>query len=132
MQNLLFYLGFTTLITHELDAVAQSEWRLLFFLRQIPDSAASAIFIALHVPLLTFILWLTTHENDVARQRSQLALSSFLVIHAGLHKHLEHHLDYSFTSPLSLSLIYGGGLLGLAYMGTAVLSGKESANDSQN
>ncbi|MEM6436662.1 MAG: DUF6713 family protein [Cyanobacteria bacterium P01_D01_bin.115] len=40
MNNLLFYLGFATLITHELDAMTQSEWRLLFILRNLSKKAS--------------------------------------------------------------------------------------------
>ncbi len=116
MKNLLFYLGLSTLIAHELDAMTQSEWRLLYGLRRLSEPAAASTFVALHVPLMAGILWLTTHELESVRGRSRLALSIFLVVHAGLHQRLSDHPAYTFTSPLSVSLIYGAGLLGLAYL----------------
>ena len=42
LRNWLFYLGFATLATHELDAMTQSEWRLLYLLRDLPDPVAGA------------------------------------------------------------------------------------------
>jgi hypothetical protein len=122
MKNLLFLLGLSTLIAHELDAVTQSEWRLLYILRRLPESLASSAFVALHVPLMAGILWLTTHESESVRGRSRLAMSMFLVVHAGLHQRLSNHPAYTFISPLSLALIYGGGLLGLAYVILAAIA----------
>lgn len=122
MNNLLFCLGFSTLVTHELDAVTQSEWRLLFILRRLPEQLAASVFVALHVPLLTLLSWLAFHESKPVRYWSRLVLSAFLIAHAGMHKRLEHHLAYTFTSPLSLALIYGAGLLGLAYIVSTLLS----------
>lgn len=119
MQNLktwLFYLGFATLTTHELDAMTQSEWRVLWLLRELPDPFARDLFVLLHVPLLALLLWLTFHPQARIRDGSRLALSGFLVVHVGLHLSLQAHPAYSFFSPLSLGLIYGGGLLGLGYL----------------
>ncbi len=131
MNNLLFYLEFSTLVTHELDAITQSEWRLLFILRQLPEHLAVSVFVALHVPLLTLLFWLTFHESQPVRYGSRLMLSAFLIIHAGIHKRLEHHLAYTFTSPLSFGLIYGAGLLGLAYVISILLSSQiTTATDS--
>lgn len=115
MNNLIFHLGLATLITHELDAMAQAEWRLLFILRQWPEQIASATFIILHVPLIAGILWLTNNESGRILYWSRIVVATFLIIHAGLHRLLEHHPNYTFDSPLSLSLIYGGGFLGLVY-----------------
>ena len=47
-----------TLFTHELDAVSQSEWRLLYILRTMPDAQGAFWFVALHVPLFAALLWI--------------------------------------------------------------------------
>jgi hypothetical protein len=115
MNNLLFYLGLATLITHELDAMTQSEWRLLFILRRLPEQIASTTFVILHMPMITGLLWLTNHKSLRIRNWSRIIVATFLIIHAGLHQLLENHPSYTFDSLLSLSLIYGGGLLGFLY-----------------
>ena len=122
MNNLLFYLGFSTLMAHELDAMTQLEWRLLFILRRLPEHLVTSVFVALHIPLLTLLFWLTFHESKPVRYWSRLTLSACLTVHAGMHKRLEHHLAYTLTSPLSLGLIYGAGLLRLAYIISVLLS----------
>ncbi len=126
MQNLLFYLGFATLMAHELDAMTQAEWRLLFILSRLPDTTASAAFVLLHIPLVAGLLWLTTSEAPWVRQGSRLTVATFLVIHAGLHKRLDHHPLYTFDSDLSLGLIYGGGLLGLLYLGAVFVASRQN------
>ncbi|MBF2015154.1 MAG: hypothetical protein IGS23_08120 [Rivularia sp. T60_A2020_040] len=116
MKNLLFYLGFATIITHELDAMTQSEWKLLFILRSLPEQTASSAFVMLHVPLITVLLWLTNNQSLVFKNWSRIAFALFMIIHSGLHKLLENSLNYTFNSSLSLRLIYGSGLLGLLYL----------------
>ena len=56
--DLLFYLAFSGLITHELDAVHKHEWRLLFVLRSMADAPACRAFVLLRVPLFAVLLWL--------------------------------------------------------------------------
>jgi hypothetical protein len=115
MNNLLFYLGLATLLTHELDAMSQSEWRLLFILRRLPEQMASTTFVILHIPMIAGLLWLTNNESRLVRHWSRIIVATFLIIHAGLHKLLEHHPSCTFDSLLSLSLIYGGAVLGFLY-----------------
>ncbi|MGF1673641.1 MAG: DUF6713 family protein [Rivularia sp. (in: cyanobacteria)] len=116
MKNLLLYLGFATIITHELDAMTQSEWRLLFILKSLPEQTALPIFVILHVPLITVLLWLTNNKSEVTKNWSRIAFALFMIIHSGLHKLLENSPNYTFNSSLSLGLIYGAGLLGLLYL----------------
>jgi len=125
MNNLLFYLGFATLITHELDAMTQSEWKLLFILRNLPDQVASVTFVILHIPLITILLWLINNESLRVRHWSRIAIATFLIIHAGLHKLLEQNSAYTFNSLLSLSLIYGGGFLGFIYLISIFISWRQ-------
>lgn len=122
MKNLIFYLGFATLITHELDAMTQSEWRLLFILRSLPDQIASFTFVVVHIPLIAGLLWVTNHKFISIRHWSRILVSTFLMVHIGLHKLLEHQPDYTFNSLLSLGLIYGGGLIGFIYLGLIFIS----------
>jgi hypothetical protein len=129
MKNIIFNLGFATLITHELDAMTQSEWKLLFILRNLPEQIAPSAFVILHVPLIAALLWLTNNEFEVVKNWSRIALAAFLIIHSGLHKLLENHPDYTFNSWLSLELIYGGGLLGLLYLIWVFMSWKSISNN---
>ncbi len=129
MKNIIFNLGFATLLTHELDAIAQSEWKLLFILRSLPEETAPSAFVIIHVPLIAALLWLTNNESQLIKNWSRIALAAFLVIHSGLHKLLENSPNSSFNSLLSLGLIYGGGLLGLLYLIWVFMSWRSMSNN---
>lgn len=128
MRNLTFHLGLSMLIAHELDAVLQAEWRLLFILRRMPEDAAATAFILLHVPLVAGLLWITNHASEHLRNNSRLVTAIFFIIHAGLHKRLGHHVNYSFTSPLSVFLIYGAGVLGIGYLLASFLASRHATS----
>lgn len=113
--DLLFFTGLSFLICHELDAVAQAEWRLLPVLSGLSDEHAYPWFVALHIPLFAFILWWTGSTTLRARRRSQLLVDAFLVIHAALHTALHAHEDYTFHSMLSQVCIYGAAAVGLIH-----------------
>ena len=98
MKNLLFHLGFATIITHELDAMTQSEWKLLFILRSLPEETAPSAFVIIHIPLIAALLWLINNEYQLIKKWSRIAFAAFLLIHSGLHKLLEHNPNYTFNS----------------------------------
>jgi hypothetical protein len=116
MKNLLFNLGLATLCTHELAAVTQSEWHLLYILNNLPEQIAANTFVVAHVPLFTIIFWLGFNDNPKVRKWARIIFSLFLIIHAGLHKAIENHPLYTFNSLISKSLIFGAGLIGLLYL----------------
>jgi len=115
-RSLVFYLMLATLFTHELDAVVQAEWRLLYVLRALPSADGQFWFVLLHVPLFAGLLCLLTHEAWRVRQLTRLSLAVFAVIHAGLHYRLSAEPLYTFTSPLSLALIYGAAALAILFL----------------
>ena len=114
--DFVFFLGLALLVCHELDAVARSEWRLLWVLGNLPEQTASGAFIALHVPLFAMLFWLTGNTAWQIRRVSQVAVDGFLLIHAGLHWRLIDHEFYAFHSSLSKWLIFGGAAVGLAHL----------------
>jgi hypothetical protein len=116
IQNVLFNLGLATLSTHELDAVTQSEWHLLYILNNLPEQIAANTFVVLHVPLFTIIFGLGFNDNPKVRKWARIIFSLFLIIHAGLHKALENHPLYTFNSLISKCLIFGAGLIGVLYL----------------
>lgn len=111
----LFYLAFSSLITHELDAVHKHEWRLLFILRGMPDESARRAFVLIHIPLFAVLLWLAAHTNADVRFRTMLGLDMFMVVHAGLHWRLSGHPKYEFNTGYSRLIIYGTAVLAAAH-----------------
>ena len=118
MRNVFFYLGLGTLLTHELDAVSNHEWRLLPVLRSLPDDLAMDTFILLHVPLFAVLLAVVSSTDKQLRKRSRLGVSLFLIIHAGLHLWFMDNPRYEFASAVSNVLIFSGALLGGLHLAT--------------
>ena len=116
IRFLIFWTGFAFLLAHELDAVAQSEWRLLPLLNLLTDETAYKTFVALHVPIVVLLIWLFTHPSTIVRWRSRLALDAFLCAHALVHWLMSGDAEYTFHSPLSEAMIYGGGAVGLIHI----------------
>jgi lysylphosphatidylglycerol synthetase-like protein (DUF2156 family) len=111
--------------THELDAMAQSEWRLLYILRSLSDEQGRWWFVALHVPLFGVLLALLHHGQHKVQQFSRIGFSLFCIVHVFLHWRLRNDPLSTFTTALSWSLIIGAGLLGVVYLGmTAVRKSK--------
>ncbi len=100
------------LMAHELDAVAQSEWRLLPGLSLLDDGPGRSVFIALHVPLLMALTWALFLSSVVVQRRARLGLGAFMAVHVGLHATLEVPGVSSFPEWLSRAFILGAGLVG--------------------
>lgn len=114
--TILTQLMLATLFTHELDAMTQSEWRLLYVLRSLEDAQGRWWFVVIHV-LLFWALIALTHRAKVSVQRvSRMAFAAFCIVHALLHLRLRDDPLSTFSSPLSWSLIFGAAALGVAYL----------------
>lgn len=115
-MNLLFYFSVAALFTHEMDAVMQAEWRLLYFLQDMPDAAAYPVFVLLHFPLFLLFFWLSSHSNRRVREGFRLVVATFLVVHAGLHWRLSGRENYGFEGVFSNTWIVLAALGGAAYV----------------
>lgn len=113
--DLLFFTALSLLLCHELDAVAQSEWRLLPVLKRLSDESAYGWFVALHIPLFALLLWWTSSTIPKIRCVAQLTLDGFMMVHAGLHLALHDRPEYTFHAPLSEALIFGAAVLATAH-----------------
>ena len=100
------------LLGHELDAVTQSEWRLLPGLSLLGDDDGRRAFIALHLPLFAALVCALFLSSPTIQRRSRLGLALFMMVHVGLHATLEVPGVSSFPELLSRLFILGAGLVG--------------------
>lgn len=124
IPKVLIQLMLAVLFTHELDAMTQSEWRLLYVLRSLSDEQGRWWFVAIHMPLFWALIMLTHHSRDLVQSVSRTGLAVFCIIHALLHWRLANDPLSTFSSPLSWSLILGVAALGAAYLGMAARAAK--------
>ena len=111
-----FYLAFSGLLAHELDAVHKHEWRLLFLLRKMPDESARQAFVLIHIPVIAVLLWLISYPDEPVGYWTVVSLDLFMVVHAVLHWRLSNHPNYEFRTTHSRLLIYGPAALALIHL----------------
>jgi hypothetical protein len=106
--SLLYFFAVAGIMTHELDAIHEHEWR--FFFPMLGDQAAFRLFTIVHIPLFGLILW------GVPQRNFQIGLDLFLIIHVGLHWILRNHPKIEFKSLFSRVIIVGTGLVAAAHL----------------
>ena len=116
MRDVAFYLGLGSLLTHEIDAIPNHEWRGLPLLGTLPDETGMLVFIAAHVPLFAVLIALVASKDERIRRYSRLGISAFLVVHALLHVLSAGAPTYELASRLSRLLIFGSAVLGGLYL----------------
>ena len=116
MKHWAFFLGLGALFTHELDAVANHEWRVLPLIRALPEDSGAFLFIMAHLPIFALVVALVASPDAKIQLRSRVALSLFLIIHGILHTLFMNHPAYEFSSTLSNILIFGGSIFGATHL----------------
>ena len=122
--KVLTQLMLAVLFTHELDAMTQSEWRLLYVLRNLNDEQGRWWFVAIHIPLFWALIVLTHHASDQVQRASRVGLAAFCIVHALLHWRLASDPLSTFNSALSWGLILGAAALGATYLWMAAQAAK--------
>ncbi|MCP4003821.1 MAG: hypothetical protein GY725_06460 [bacterium] len=101
-------LGLSLILTHEIDAIAAREWRILPGLSQLADDLARRVFVFGHVPLFAIVLWGLTgnHQGVVAA-----GFDVFLMAHFVAHLYFHRHPENGFRNSGSWILISGAGIV---------------------
>lgn len=116
MKDLAFYLGFGTLLAHELDSMLNHEWRVIPVIRSLPDETGLLVFVLAHIPLFAILVGLVSSEKLKTRRMTRIGIGIFLVLHGLLHLLFLDHPAYEFSTVLSNALIFGGSELGIIYL----------------
>lgn len=115
-KNVIFYLSLGTIITHELDAMTNHEWRVLPLTNWLKDEYGLLLFLFFHIPLFAILVALVASTNQTIRTRTRIGVSIFLVVHGLLHILFIGSINYEFKTVTSNFLIFGGAVLGLVYL----------------
>jgi hypothetical protein len=104
--DLVFFLGVSSLLVHEMDAVDKKEWHFLFVLRKLPDHGALRWFIGLHLPIYLGLLALVAAGPSSTVHLIEGLVDGFLIAHAGLHERFSAKGEGAFANVFSRSLIW--------------------------
>ena len=113
LDAFLFFGMIGFLSTHELDAVQKHEWRVLPLTSWMSETVGRQVFVFAHVPLFFLIIWIVEQGSQ---SKAAMALSTFAVVHVGLHWAFRNHPKYEFLGFGSRALIVGAGVLGLGHI----------------
>lgn len=116
MRTLLYYLSVAAFFTHELDAVLNLEWRLLFHIFELREVTAKTIFVAAHFPIFFLFFYLGHHRLPKVRNTFRMLICCFLVLHSILHFGLSNHELYFFDGILSNFYIFGAAAFSLGFL----------------
>lgn len=112
-NRLLYWLAFSLLVAHEMDAMIRHEWRLLPGFSAIADDAlARDVFTLVHIPVFATLLWLCAKPGTGLKV--QRGVDVFLVLHAVAHAALSGHALYEFVPPVETITVFGAGIFGAA------------------
>lgn len=116
MKKIIFCLGIGFLFTHEMDAMLSIEWRVLPLTSRLSDETGQRVFLLAHIPLYALLAALIGSTSETIRNRTQVFISAFLVIHGILHVAFMSQEQYKFDSIESGSLILAGTICGAVYL----------------
>lgn len=106
METVTFYLGFSCILLHEMDAIRCKEWRIFPLTYFLNDKVGYIVFLLAHLPLYYFLM------ISLNNQSVQYGLNIFFIIHLGLHLLFLKHPKNEFRDWISWLPIIGAALFG--------------------
>lgn len=113
MVSIFYFVMLAFFLVHELDAVKRHEWRVLPLISLLPETIGEQVFIWIHVLLFFGLFYLGAFDPNTAAAKG---LSTFAIIHIGLHWFFRNHPKYEFNNISSWMLIVTAGLFGAAHL----------------
>lgn len=113
MHDIIFYIGLSLFLVHEMDAVRSHEWKMFIYLSTLKPEMGYVVFSLLHVPFFILIFWGVFSANQSFRHYFIMLLNIFFIIHFFLHLAFIRHPNNEFKSVFSWFIIGGMFLMGL-------------------
>ncbi|MEM7040345.1 MAG: DUF6713 family protein, partial [Bacteroidota bacterium] len=60
MPDIIFHIGLSLIMMHEMDAIRCKEWRIFPGISMLKEQIGFAVFMFAHIPLFTWIFWQLT------------------------------------------------------------------------
>ena len=112
MEHILFFIGLSCLIVHEMDAIRCKEWRILPGLSTLSDTVGQLVFVFIHIPLFILVFYQLVYVADI--RKFLIGFDIFMIVHTVLHLLFLKHKNNEFIDRISWILIIGAGIFGLA------------------
>lgn len=96
--------------------MTHAEWRVLPLASLLDPEVGRIVFVVLHVPLFALVLGGLTSRLPEHAAQLHFWVSSFLVVHAGLHLAFARHPANEFEGVLSNTLTFGAAVFGAVHL----------------
>lgn len=106
MNNIVFFIGISFILLHEMDAIRCHEWRIFPGLSLLNAQLGFVLFMLAHVPLFTWLIYF------VGNPSFRKGFDIFLLIHLGLHLVFLKHPKNEFKDWISWTIISGAAICG--------------------
>jgi len=110
-EHYFFYIGFTFILIHEMDAIRLQEWKMFPILSGLKEKTGYFIFTSLHLPLYGLLFWGLSGSQSLVSNLI-LGLDIFFIVHLTLHLLLIKHKNNKFRNFFSWGIIILTGLFG--------------------
>lgn len=115
IHDIIFYIGLSLFVVHEMDAVRRNEWKMFKFLSTLKPKIGYMVFSILHLPFFVLIFWGLFSAHQGLRHDFIMFLNLFFIIHFFIHLAFIRHHDNEFRSVFSWLIISGMFLTGMVY-----------------
>lgn len=113
LVNIIFSIELALLFVHEMDAIRKQEWKMFIILKDMEDEKAYRVFMLLHIPLYSAILYLLF--SDYVRIGIYIT-DAFLIIHLLIHFLFRNHSGNKLNNRLSKCIINTAGIIAIAHL----------------
>ncbi|WP_417145062.1 DUF6713 family protein [Raoultibacter massiliensis] len=111
-MHIIFALGFSLLLIHEMDAIRCKEWNMFTGLKTMKEESAFRFFLVLHLPLYVLAITLLISRIQIV---GFYLVDVFLVLHVVLHLLFKRNTANNFRN-LSHAIIYLSGVCGAIHL----------------
>ncbi len=109
-DSMVFLIGVSLIVLHEMDAIRCQEWRILPGLSLLNDKSGQIVFLLIHLPIFYWLFWQLTNSPNTETFR--VGFDIFLIFHLGLHILFLKHKNNKFKDWISWIIIAGAGMCG--------------------
>jgi hypothetical protein len=113
IPHLFFWVAFTFMLVHEMDAIRCKEWELFIGLSSLPEKWGYMGFTLLHIPLYIVLFSALWYEDGTLNTNLIFWLNQFFILHAGLHAIFLKHPKNKFKDFTSWLIISGAAIFAL-------------------
>lgn len=110
VDSIIFLIGLSLILLHEMDAIRCKEWRIFPGLSMLNEKTGYILFLFVHLPLFYWIFWQLTDNSDFNTFR--IGFNVFLIAHFVIHLMLLKHKKNEFKDWISWTIIAGSGICG--------------------